>query len=243
MRTHQFHMVYQERLSKATKPFIARGAKVKRCTYCQVESSLCLCDIQPNIDSKAKFMLLVSDTEIFKPSNTGRLIADVVKDTQVHLWSRTEPASSLLMTLSDPNLYPVVVFPDEYVDNKERIISTHDLKHIPQGKTALFIVLDGSWREARRMFRRSPYLDSLPVLSIHPERISEYIMRKSSKEEHLSTAEVSSIVLREAGFINEGNVLESWFQVFRETYLLSKSRAKKDQSRPSLDAYLTKLKT
>ncbi len=238
MRIHQFHTVYQARLSKATKPFTARGAKVKRCPYCQIEEQLCLCDYQPDIESKARFLILVSDSEIFKPSNTGRLIADSIKNTEVYLWSRTEPDEQLLQTLSNPELFPIVVFPDEYVDNKERVITNLETEIQKKNKQPLFVVLDGSWREARRMFRRSPYLDLLPVLSVNPENISEYLMRKSQNEQHLSTAEVSALVLEQAGYLRESEILEGWFKAFRESYLLSKSRMKRSQQRPALDEYL-----
>ncbi|MDI8992988.1 DTW domain-containing protein, partial [Salmonella enterica subsp. enterica serovar Anatum] len=36
----------------------------------------------------------------------------------------------------------------------------------PAGKPPLFIMLDGTWPEARKMFRKSPYLDHLPVISM-----------------------------------------------------------------------------
>jgi DTW domain-containing protein YfiP len=39
-------------------------------------------------------------------------------------------------------------------------------------KRPLFILLDGTWAEARKMFGRSPYLDGLPVLSLQPNQIS-----------------------------------------------------------------------
>lgn len=238
MRIHQFHTVYQARLSKATKPFTARGAKVKRCPYCQIEEHLCLCDYQPDIESEARFLLLVSDSEIFKPSNTGRLIADSIKNTEVYLWSRTEPDERLIQTLSNPELFPIVVFPDEYVDSKDRVITNLATEIHLENKQPVFVVLDGSWREARRMFRRSPYLDSLPVLSVNPQKISEYLMRKSQNEQHLSTAEVSALVLKQAGYQRESTILEGWFKAFRESYLLSKSRMKRSQQRPALDEYL-----
>lgn len=238
MRIHQFHTTHQVRLSKATKPFTARGAKIKRCPYCQIEQPLCLCQYQPDIDCDARFILLVSDTEIFKPSNTGRLIADTIKQTDVFLWSRTEPDQRLLSIINDPSLQPIVVFPAEYVEQPERIIPSSIGLNKEKCKQPVFILFDGSWREARRMFRRSPYLDDCPVLSIHPEQISQYLMRKSDNETHLSTAEVSCLVLEQAGYLDASVVLEYWFKAFRESYLISKWRMRRDQQRPHLKRYL-----
>jgi DTW domain-containing protein YfiP len=42
------------------------------------------------------------DTEPMKPSNTGRLIADILPDTEAFQWSRTEPPQALLDLVADP---------------------------------------------------------------------------------------------------------------------------------------------
>ncbi|MBT2955927.1 tRNA-uridine aminocarboxypropyltransferase [Vibrio anguillarum] len=236
MRIHAFNHLFQHRLALSTKPFQARGAKVERCAYCQVATQYCLCGHQPDMDTDIAVLLLVSENEVFKPSNTGRLIADVIKETYVYQWNRTEPHAEMLALLNNPAYQPVVIFPEEYVDEKPRVMqsppSAHD-KHKP-----LLILLDGSWREARRMFRKSPYLDALPVMSIAPKSVSQYMMRKSDNEQHLSTAEVASLVLVEVGEHQASLLLSQWFEVFRESYLLSKTRLKHDLSRPVLKRFI-----
>ncbi|WP_114764413.1 tRNA-uridine aminocarboxypropyltransferase [Vibrio rhodolitus] len=238
MRIHAFHHLYQQRQALSTKVFNARGSKVDRCNHCQVASKHCICDYQPDIDSDVAVMLIVSDNEVFKPSNTGRLILDTVKEGYAFQWSRTEPDEQMLALLSDPNYQPLVVFPADYVDNKARVVSS-ELKPFCDGKKPLLILLDGSWREARRIFRKSPYLDNLPVVSIQPQAISQYMMRKSDNDQHLATAEVAIMVLEQLGETLASTTLERWFCVFREAYMLSKTRIKPDQTRPELKRYLT----
>ncbi|MDR9828158.1 tRNA-uridine aminocarboxypropyltransferase [Vibrio sp. FNV 38] len=249
MRIHAFHLLREERLKASTKPFNARGAKVARCSYCLVAEKNCLCKYQPNISSKLASVILVSDNETFKPSNTGRLIADVVLDTYVFQWNRTEPQAELLTLLSNPSYLPFVVFPDDYVDEKSRITSTDHLLHasgsssescnheVHSNKTLLPIFLDGSWREARKMFRRSEYLSTLPVLSMEPEQMSEYLMRSSDNEQHLSTAEVAALLFEQLNEPATGEALQLWFECFRETYMLSKTRYKSDPSRPAFQQW------
>lgn len=237
MRIHRFHQVYKARLAQSTKPFRARGANVDRCQYCQIEKPFCLCSYQPDINVDVAFLLLLSDSEIFKPSNTGKLIADTIKDTDVFIWSRHRPDERIKQKLSDPRYAPVVVFPQQYVEDKTRVMSAEGLMD-NNSKIPLFILLDGSWREARKMFRKSPYLDKYPVISIHPDKLSQYLMRKSQNEEHLSTAEVSALILKQTGHQKAGQTLQYWFEAFRESYLISKTRGKIDQQRPSLTNYI-----
>ncbi|NVD06696.1 DTW domain-containing protein [Vibrio sp. JPW-9-11-11] len=242
MRIHAFHRLYQHRLAQSTKPFVARGSKVERCVYCQVAKSNCLCDYQPDIDSDVAVMLLLSDNEVFKPSNTGRLILDTVKEGYAFQWHRTEPDQSMLAILASPNYQPVVVFPDEYVEDHARLIPVDGIG-AKADKKPLLIFIDGSWREARRIFRKSPYLDDLPVLSIQPESVSRYVMRRSDKAQHLATAEVASLVFEQIGQACLASTLTAWFEVFKESYLQSKSRAKSESERPVLQAFVNNVET
>ena len=181
-------------------------------------------------------MLLVSENEVFKPSNTGRLILDTVKEGYVYQWNRTEPAPQMLDLLEDERYQPIVVFPEDYVEDPARLISEAP-RSFCNGKKPLLIFLDGSWREARKIFRRSEFLKSLPVLSIEPESLSEYIMRRSDNEQHLSTAEVATLVFKQAGEEQASECLQLWFEAFRETYMLTKTRVKTDWSRPHLKRF------
>ncbi|EEX92393.1 hypothetical protein VIOR3934_21586 [Vibrio orientalis CIP 102891 = ATCC 33934] len=237
MRIHAFHHLYQQRLARSTKPFNARGSKVVRCQYCQVSLKDCLCQHQPDIDSDIAVMLLMSENEVFKPSNTGRLILDTVKEGYAYQWSRTEPEQEMLKLLENPDYQPIVVFPEEYVEQKSRLLFS-ERQPLEASKKPLLIFLDGSWREARRIFKKSPYLDSLPVLSISPTEVSKYMMRRSDNEQHLATAEVAILVFKELGHQNVSDILSSWFNVFRESYMNSKTRNKPDDSRPALKQFL-----
>ena len=159
------------------------------------------------------------DAEPLKPTNTGWLIADVVPDTFAFSWSRTEIDENILALLADPQWQPYVVFPDEYVP-VERVV-----RDVPQaelqaaGKRPLFVVLDGTWTEARKMFRKSAYLAHLPVLSLQPDDISRYRLRRSTREEHLCTSEVTALCLHLAADVAAAQALEQWFARFSRHYL------------------------
>lgn len=242
MRIHAFHHLYQQRIERSTKPFNARGSKTQRCRYCQIVLADCVCQYQPSITSDCAVVLLLSDNEVLKPSNTGRLILDTIQEGYAFQWSRTEPDSKLLALLKDASYQPIVVFPDEYVEQPERIIGDN-LNMTIEDKKPLLIFLDGSWREARRIFRKSPYLDNIPVLSIRPDSISQYLMRRSENEQHLATAEVAALVLDQIGEQQAAKVLQAWFAAFRESYLNSKTRNKPNRDRPELKKYITMMES
>jgi len=162
--------------------------------------------------------LLMADIEPLKPSNTGWLIADVVSDTYAFAWARTEVAPELLTLLMDPQWQPYVVFPAEFIQ-AERVV--HDLMH-PANKRPLFILLDGTWDEARKMFRKSPYLQNFPVLSLKAEQLSRYTLRRAQSKNHLCTAEVGALCLDLANDTRAAAALKAYLEVFTEHYLRAK---------------------
>ena len=164
--------------------------------------------------------LLMADIEPLKPSNTGWLIADVVADTFAFGWARTEVDPTLLALLNDPQWQPYVVFPAEFADATRVVNNVAHSDH----KRPLFILLDGTWDEARKMFRKSPYLQNLPVLSLQPEHLSRYQLRRAQSEAHLCTAEVGAMCLALADDTQAAEALNAYFEVFTEHYLKAKQQ-------------------
>ncbi len=224
MRIHALHKLYDHRLSQSTRPFLARGGSIARCKHCMLLPYLCICSIKQTVSSRSAFLLLMYDDEILKPSNTGRLIADLITDTHAYIWSRTKPNANMIALLADPQWYPIVIFPAEYAAQERVLPSESSITSILNDKRPLFILLDGTWAQAKKMFRKSPYLDQFPVLSFSPEKLSQYIVRKATKECQLATAEVASLVLDNLGEIDNAHLLTLLFSTFKENYLLGKSR-------------------
>lgn len=216
---HAVSRLRDQRLARSQKPFVARGALLVRCQRCRVSALYCMCAWQPHVTAHSGVCLLMYDAEPLKPTNTGWLIADVVPDTFAFTWSRTEVDEAILALLADPQWQPYVVFPDEYVPAERVLHTVPNAQLLAAGKRPLFIVLDGTWTEARKMFRKSAYLADLPVLSLHPDAISSYRLRRSTREEHLCTAEVTALCLHLAEDTTAALALEQWFARFSRHYL------------------------
>jgi DTW domain-containing protein YfiP len=91
-------------------------------------------------------------------------------------------------------------------------------------KRPLFVLLDGTWAEARKMFRKSPYLDHLPVLSLQPDQISNYQLRRSNRDDHFCTSEVAGLCLALAGESHAAQTLKAYLDVFSTHYLHAKQQ-------------------
>ena len=222
------------RLAASDKPFLARGSGAGRCPGCRLVETHCVCGLRPSVPVNAGVCLIMGDTEALKPSNTGWLVADVVTDTHAFAWARTAVDPSLLALLADPQWQPWLVFPAEYA-GPGRVVTRlpRPEETAASGRRPLFVLLDGTWSEARKMFRKSPYLDALPVLSLHPAGASSYRLRRSVHGHHLCTAEVAAACLSLAGEGVAAEVLGAWLNVFSAHYLSAKRGPPLDRESPA----------
>jgi DTW domain-containing protein YfiP len=167
----------------------------------------------------------MADIEPLKPSNTGWLIADMVLDTFAFGWARTEVDPDLLALLADPQWQPYVVFPGEYVP-AQRVVHTVSAQAVTahNAPRPLFILLDATWAEARKMFRKSPYLERFPVLSLEPSQLSRYQLRRARRDDHFCTSEVAALCLQLVGEGRAAEILTAYLDVYTHHYLQAKQQ-------------------
>ncbi|WOT06872.1 tRNA-uridine aminocarboxypropyltransferase [Shewanella youngdeokensis] len=226
---HAVNHLYDYRKAISSKPFSARGKNVVRCQCCLLAEQFCTCADRTQVNSELAFLLIMYDDEVLKPSNSGRLIADIIPDTHAYIWSRNEPNRKMLSIINDPQYQAYLIFPAEYAIANQTVVSHVDPAELPVGKKPLFIVLDGSWREAIKMFRKSEYLHHLPMFSFSPESAASYALRKGARDFQLGTAEVASLALFAAGEPENAAVLQAWFALFVESSLHGRSRNKREE--------------
>lgn len=219
--------------------FKGRGGHHRvRCEGCRLIATHCLCALRPVLPSRVGFCLIMTEREVHKPSNTGWLIADLIPDTMAFSWTRMAVDPALLALLADPQWQPYVVFPGEFVA-PERVVtqllpvncsddSQQSAAQDDQNKRPLFILLDATWQEARRIFKRSSYLSQLPVLSLTPVQLSRYRLRDSGRGDHLCTAEVAALCLQLADEHLAAQILEAYLDLFSEHYMRAKLQCKVD---------------
>ena len=189
-----------------------------RCESCQLASFACLCQWRPQSMSECDFVLLMHRDEVFKPTNTGRLIADIFPDnTHVFAWSRTEPDAELLCLLNDPQRQCFIIYPS--AENESREVYTTP---VVSDKRRTFILLDGTWKQSSRMFHLSRWLDKLPVLCLPETLLRGYAVRKSHQDNYLSTVEAAALCLQVAGESRQSEILLDYFALFNLHYLATR---------------------
>ena len=210
------------------KEYTAKGSNSLRCENCMLSKPLCICHKRSPYkltgENPVHICLLMHKEEAYKPTNTGRLIEHILPEiTHRYYWHRTEPDTQFLALLKNKTFQPYIIFPDDRGGYEERVVSRASEY---SDKTPLFIILDGSWRQAGRMFRLSKYLQDLPVLPLTTTRNSQYKLRKAPNEFHLCTAEVAIELLIQHEQKTAAQALNDYFNHFNEAYAQSR-RVKK----------------
>lgn len=134
-----------------------------------------------------KIYLLTHQREFKRPSNTGKIITDTDSSiAEAILWERKDPSKEILRSIEDENT--VLLF-----NNPEAEIITDELAYDN------FIILDGTWQEAKKIYNKSPYLRDIKTINLQTGRKSIYKLRRNQKENGLCTAECVSELLRLKG--------------------------------------------
>lgn len=156
-----------------------------------------------------------------KSSNAGRLIADTLLDTEAFQWSGTELPQELLDLAAYPDYQPVVVSPALYAGPEYQILSAP-----PSGKPPLFVILDGTWTETRKMFRKNPHFDMLPIIPVDLLRTSVYHLREAHADGQYCTTEAAIALLDPADDAPAAVALDEYFTHFRTRHLTERTQYK-----------------
>ena len=151
-----------------------------------------------------KITLLTHFKEFDKRSNTGQLVLEILGDAAEQVrWDRLNPPAGLVEEIEAGGV--ALVYPGSVDENN----GNDDLSDITQ-----FILIDGTWHEARKIFQRSPYLRKVRRICLKPTGTSQYNLRKNQKDACLCTAECVIDVLRSTGRIEQAERLQERFLAF-----------------------------
>ena len=149
-----------------------------------------------------KITLLTHFKEFEKRSNTGQLVLEILGDAAEQIrWDRLNPPAQLVEEIEAGSV--ALVYPGTAGEDDD------DLSDITR-----FILIDGTWHEARKIYQRSPYLRKVRRVCLKPSGASQYNLRKNQKEACLCTAECVIEILQSTGRIEQAEQLQERFLAF-----------------------------
>ncbi len=173
-----------------------------RCKGCLLHPSLCICSLVPRLETRTKLLLVIHRIEKRKPSNTGRLGADCLVNSEILVRGQEDAPTPAFVPA--PGTQPLFLYPAEDAVPITRFASS------PLPVT--LIVPDGTWRQASKVRNRVPGFKDVPCVSLPPDAPSIYRLRSEAHAHGLATVEA---IARAFGVL-EGPVVRSAIEhVFR----------------------------
>lgn len=184
------------------------------CNSCGLPTNTCICDQVPKVKTLAQIWILSTQKEFSRPSNTARLLKLMnPESTDITLWERTHEPEVLLEKIRSGLFEPYLVFPADNEETRSRCVTYPISDKVPA-----FIIIDGTWQEARKIVRKSEYLKNLPLISIAPASDSIYDLRRGVKPGNLCTLEAAMEVIRMSGGLETTEVMYGIYQLFLKSY-------------------------
>ncbi|HHF2978752.1 TPA: tRNA-uridine aminocarboxypropyltransferase [Vibrio diabolicus] len=179
----------------------------------------CMCSLVPKLTSEHNILLLMHPNELTRDTNTGQLLEQCQLNIERVIWDRQQPPADLLARLADPSLYPVLLFPSEESVTLEHVA----IQSQQQTKTPLFIILDATWQEARKMINKSRWLESIPTMALSASADSQYQLRRNQQQGNLCTFEVAAHLLGQLGEQNNQQKMLTFFAHYLALFQAEKS--------------------
>ncbi|TYL48138.1 tRNA-uridine aminocarboxypropyltransferase [Marinomonas sp. IMCC 4694] len=225
-KPHCVDLLREQSKLNSTRPFVARGANVKRCPHCLMADIACFCHHKTQQLSPINFILLFHRDEIHKPTNSGRLIADLFpQNTKAFLWSRTAPPAELLDTLASQKGHCTLLYPSTETARSQHRQQRQNLPETSNESHAhTFIILDGTWKQASKMFHQSDWLKHIPHYELSSEAQRSFLVRHAQHDMQFATAEVTALLLDALGHTSHSKALLTLYQTFNQHCLMSRKR-------------------
>lgn len=159
------------------------------CPKCDFLKSRCLCDTLQVIPNQVHLIILQHPTETKHPLNTVRIMKKSFKNITVLIGEDFSENSELNSLISNSKHNVNLLYPDS-----DALILEKKSNNQNQPITHL-IVIDGTWRKAKKIYLLSKNLHGLKTLKLIPQEKSDYRIRKSPNENALSTLEACAEAL------------------------------------------------
>ena len=175
-----------------TKAFgFAESSAREFCWSCHRSQIACFCKQVRLFASDAQFALVVHPYEAKSTVGTAWIMRRSISNLK---WFRskgkdldTDPR--FLEMIDSPEVVPLLLFPRKDALNLNRASDEQWRIKVPESRRPLFIVIDGTWTQAKQMLKESSLLSSLPCVSFETAQLSEYGFKKQPNPHCLSSVE------------------------------------------------------
>lgn len=173
------------------------------CARCHLFLDICICDAIKKISNSNKITLFMHAKEFGRLTNTGNLLALCLENISVVVKGRIGEKFSADQ-LVNHNLNNLILHP-----TGSRILSKNDLN---DKYPINLIIPDATWSQSNKMLNSEISLHNIPRVRLPLLRESDYILRKESHFERISTFEAAA---RALGILEDQKIEIEMLKLFK----------------------------
>lgn len=198
------------------------------CRICRLRKLACFCDSWPNLNSNLVLNIVEHGEELKKDSNTALLLWKALPDSLMQIWQRKEAIfDDDVCSERDSESLPVLLMParmaNAYRGEEGR---SHPMLHESELLGRAFVLLDGSWQQARKMYRQSLELQCLPCYELTPDEkfpLKDFKLRRNQQTEGFCSAQAIALLLWRMGDETGARALLAAYEQFSQHVMASRS--------------------
>lgn len=168
-----------------------------KCPRCLLQQRVCLCSEVPTIATRTRIVIVRHHLERFRSSNSGRLAHLALANSEIVEHGGSGGPAELGTREGAWLLFP----------------EGEPLHTVPEPPPRQLIVLDATWSQARRMYRKLGVLRGVPILRLPDEPMPRARLRESPGPGRVSTIEAIARALRLLEGDEPATALEQLFDV------------------------------
>ena len=151
-----------------------------RCATCERPQSVCLCaDLVP-VQTETRVVILQHPRESTVPIGTARLAELALPNSERHVGIDFGDSPRMKQLLAATDAPAILLYPGP---------DARDLVREPPSGPVTLIVIDGTWWQANKLFKKNPALQALPRYALDPASPSRYRIRREPALHCVSTIE------------------------------------------------------
>lgn len=162
-------------------------AKRKMCSGCSRPVSVCLCEHFVSLQAPCNVLILQHPSEQKQALATVPILQHCIRNLQVRV-GEVFAEEDVLSLINRPEQCRVL-FPANGAQAWSFSTDTVAVTGERDEPIEWLIILDGTWRKAKRIWHLNPWLEALPCVCLEDVPKSEYQIRSSTIEGGVSTLE------------------------------------------------------
>lgn len=193
-----------------------RARSQNRCVNCALPVYLCLCKQFDTRAIRTRIVLLTHQKELCKTTNSGRLLPLIVDNVELRIRGKENQRIDL-KDLSEHQGPKLLLYP-----SSDSVLLEPSL--VGPDQSALLIVPDGTWRQARKVVTRESALAGFQRVHLQAGGASRYRLRKAEDPSRLCTFEA---VARALGILENEELqrdMETLLELMVERFLWTRGQ-------------------